>query len=125
MAQYNIVPTPKPRMTQRDKFLKPVRPSVARYRAFADECRLRIGRLDLNHTKLTFVLPMPQSWSRKKKNLMRGQPHVQKPDLSNLLKAIEDALYSKKYTGRDDETIHTLGELKKIWHDQGAIRIDE
>lgn len=125
MAQYNIVPTPKPRMTQQDKWLKPARPCVARYWAFAEECRWLIGRLDLNFKAITFVLPMPKSWPKKKRDEMRGQPHVQKPDLSNLLKAIEDALYCKKNTGLDDETIHTLGELKKIWHDQGAIRIDE
>jgi Holliday junction resolvase RusA-like endonuclease len=125
MAQYDIVPAPKPRMTRADKWKKPPRPSVARYRAFADECRWKIGRLDLNHKALTFVLPMPPSWSDEKKDLMRGRPHTPTPDLSNLLKALEDALYSKKYTGRDDSTIHTLGSLRKIWHDEGAIWIDE
>ncbi len=34
----------KPRMTQRDKWKK--RPCVLRYRAFADELRLKVGPID-------------------------------------------------------------------------------
>lgn len=37
---FDITPVSKPRMTQRDK-RPPVRPEVGRYRAFADEIRLK------------------------------------------------------------------------------------
>jgi Holliday junction resolvase RusA-like endonuclease len=36
---------------------------------------------------------MPESWSRKKRALYDGQPHQQKPDLDNLVKAVLDAIY--------------------------------
>ncbi|MCR4339433.1 MAG: RusA family crossover junction endodeoxyribonuclease, partial [Gemmatimonadaceae bacterium] len=35
-----------------------------------------------------FRLPMPPSWSNKKRLAMIGQPHAQKPDIDNLLKAV-------------------------------------
>ena len=34
----------------------------------------------------TFILPMPKSWSKKKKQLMHGKPHIIKPDLDNIIK---------------------------------------
>ena len=113
----DITPVPKPRQTRSDKWKK--RPSVLRYRAFADELRLRIGSLDLNGCTVTFGLPMPKSWSKKKKNEMDGQPHTQTPDLDNLLKALGDALYS------DDSGIHTLNGLKKVWSRDGYLLIKE
>ena len=42
---YDITPCPKPRQTQSDKWKK--RPPVLRYRAFADEVRLKIKGLNL------------------------------------------------------------------------------
>lgn len=39
IIEYPIVPVPKPRMTQRDKWQK--RPAVMRYRAFCDEVRAK------------------------------------------------------------------------------------
>jgi len=32
-------------------------------------------------------LPMPKSWSKKKKSAMAGRPHRQKPDRDNIDKA--------------------------------------
>ena len=89
-----------------------------RYRAFADEVRLRLPRdFDLNHTAIQFCLPMPKSWNDEKRQEMDGKPHTQVPDLSNLLKALEDALYA------DDSTIHTYAGLSKIWGRSGFISI--
>jgi len=116
-------------MTQRDKLparVKPVRPVVAKYRAFADECRYKIGNdFDLNYCFIVFRIPMPRSWTEDKKARMCGQPHQSKPDLSNLLKALEDALYSKRYTGRseDDAAVHAITGLHKLWSDKGSISI--
>lgn len=39
-----------------------------------------------------FYIPMPSSWTKKKKETMLGQFHCQKPDLNNLEKAAEDSL---------------------------------
>jgi Holliday junction resolvase RusA-like endonuclease len=42
------------------------------------------------HLEVNFYMPMPSSWSEKKKAKMDGKPHVFKPDFSNLLKFVED-----------------------------------
>ena len=109
-------PVPKPRMTKADKWKQ--RPSVMRYRAFADEWRLRVpSTLDLNNMSILFTLEMPKSWSKKKKAIMDGTPHTQTPDLDNMLKAVLDAHRS------DDSGIHTLSRVSKIWGYEGSITL--
>lgn len=89
-----------------------------RYRAFAEEVKLK--KLDVvNDDGITFGLPMPKSWSKKKKEAMKGMPHEQVPDLDNLLKALLDAVYA------DDSHISSLGCLHKCWADKGYIEITE
>src|SRR6266849_3945607 len=41
---------------------------------------------------IKFHLPVPPSWSKKKKFRMNFQPHQSRPDASNLHKAFEDSL---------------------------------
>lgn len=67
---------------------------------------------------MTFVLPMPKSWSHKKRIQMDGKPHMQRPDLSNMLKALEDAIY------QEDSVIYTI-HISKIWGSEGKIIIEE
>jgi Holliday junction resolvase RusA-like endonuclease len=111
---YKVEPVSKPRQTQRDKW-KPSK-SALRYRAFADECRLRMKGVDLDGADITFYLPIPQSWSKRKKREMKGEPHRQKPDLDNLIKALGDALYG------DDSCIASI-QARKVWATEGAISI--
>ena len=112
----DITPVPKPRQTRADKWQK--RPSVMRYRAFADEVRLKMPKgVDLNYSEIKFYLPMPMSWSIKKKLEMLNQPHMQRPDIDNLAKAFFDALYE------DDSHIHTIGLVKR-WGNDGVIKIE-
>lgn len=120
---YPITPCPKPRMTQQDKWLgkpgrKAMRPAVARYWAFKDEVRYRIKGVELHGASVLFYLPMPQSWSKKKRAEMCGEWHFQRPDLSNLLKALEDAMYG------EDSHIALYGRLEKRWAEEGAILIE-
>jgi len=111
-------PMAKPRMTHADKWKK--RFVVLRYRAFCDEIRLRLPRdFDFNNCAITFVVPMPKSWSKKKKDLMNNQPHTQTPDLDNFLKALFDAHMS------DDSGIHTLDRVRKVWGLTGQIRLSQ
>ena len=118
MILLDITPVPKPRQTRADKWKK--RPSVLRYRAFADEIRLKLDSgTDLNDCNIKFALPMPKSWSKKKKKEMDGMPHQQTPDIDNLIKALLDAVYS------NDSGIHSLGKIKKIWSTKGHIVICE
>lgn len=116
MRVYDICPLPKPRMTQKDRWAK--RPAVMRYRTFCDEVRLKRLQLPSNGSHVTFVLPMPASWSKKKRAASAGQPHQQKPDVDNLMKALMDALYD------DDSGVWDV-RISKIWGESGCIRIAE
>ena len=39
-----------------------------------------------------FFMPIPKSWSQKKKTEKCGKPHTSKPDTDNLLKALLDGM---------------------------------
>lgn len=116
MIKYPIVPCPKPRMTRADKWKK--RGPVLRYRAFCDEVRLHKIQLPASGAHVVFIIPMPASWSAKKRQAMNGKPHQQKPDKDNLEKALLDALFE------DDSHIWD-SLVSKIWGEEGAIVIQE
>lgn len=113
----NVVPTGKPRMTQRDKWQK--RPAVLRYREFADRLRYEARRAGFSVPEaglsLEFHIPMPPSWTKKKRRAMDGQPHQQKPDIDNLTKALMDALLP------DDSRVWSLDAQTKRWSTEGKI----
>ncbi len=66
---------------------------------------------------ITFFVPMPKSWSQKKKNLHHGMLHQSQPDLDNFLKAFCDSLVA------EDKYIAHYSGLCKRWVDleQGWI----
>ena len=90
MNIYDITPVSKPRMTQRDRWHK--RPETAAYWAFKAEVRLLGINIPESGYHITFIIPMPKSWSQKKRKQLNGQAHQQKPDKDNLEKALRDAL---------------------------------
>lgn len=109
-----ITPVGKPRLTRRDRWA--ARPIVERYYAFCNELRLKFKH-DLPEVLiLEFRLPMPASWSKRKKAAHLGKPHQQKPDIDNLCKAVMDALSA------DDSYIYIL-HATKIWGDVPGIDI--
>lgn len=116
MIKYNITPVPKPRMTQSDKWKK--RPCVLRYWSFKDEVRRHGIGLQHHGSHVTFVLPMPKSWSNKKRAEMYGQPHQSKPDLDNLKKALLDAIFD------DDKVVWDMW-VTKIWGRIGEIWVED
>jgi len=59
---------------------------------------------------ITFVIPVPPSWSKKKKKLYHGRFHQSKPDIDNLQKAFLDSLMM------EDKQIAHL-EVQKRWVD--------
>ncbi len=111
---YHIIPVPKPRMTQRDKWKN--RPCVLRYFKFKDEIKAHKVTLPKCNYHVFFILPMPKSWSEKKKFDMYGKPHQQKPDKDNLEKALLDAIF------KDDSQIWD-GRVTKLWGIEGCIII--
>ena len=114
--RYPIEPVAKPRQTQSDKWKK--RPCVMRYRYFADLCRSYKMVLPDYGAKITFILPMPKSWSKKRQVTMDNKPHQQRPDISNLLKAVEDAIHA------EDSHIWHYSQIRKIWGFKGYIEIE-
>ena len=69
--------------------------------------------------EINFYIPTPKSWTHYKKREMNGQLHQQRPDLSNLLKAIEDALLV------EDKKIAHYHSISKRWvnSSQGYIEL--
>lgn len=115
MTVYRIQPIGKPRMTQRDKWQQ--RPAVVAYRAFKDACREQ-GMFIPAQCMIVFNIAMPVSWSKKHRASMNGQPHQQKPDLDNMLKAVMDAVHE------DDAHIWAV-KAEKRWAETPSIEIRE
>ena len=123
----NVAPFAKPRMTQRDRWAK--RQIVKDYFAFRDTVKQEIERLlalqnndDKNKSweelDIVFFIPMPISWSKKKRSEMAGTPHKQRPDLDNYIKGLLDALLE------EDCKVWRVS-ARKIWVDtEGCITIN-
>ena len=111
--ELDVVPVPKPRMSRRDAWES--RDAVVRYRAFCDEVRLKGAKLPHAYRAI-FVLPMPASWSDDMKAAMAGKPMLSRPDTSNLIKALEDALVP------NDEVLFCISG-RKFWGHSGSITI--
>jgi Holliday junction resolvase RusA-like endonuclease len=108
-------PMGKPRMTQRDVWKK--RPVVLRYREYCDRIRAAAGKVPENVYSVVVLayLPMPPSWSKKKRAFMETQMMKSRPDWDNIAKAVCDALFE------EDSSI--VGGLAwKFWCEQGAER---
>jgi Holliday junction resolvase RusA-like endonuclease len=117
-ATFPITPVAKPRMTQSDRWRQ--RPAVMRYWAFKDclQCEAERAGFELGPAfEVTFHLPMPQSWSKAKKQRMNGQPHQGRPDLDNLCKGAIDCLLP------NDDSVIWFTEARKVWALEGAITI--
>ena len=113
---YKITPVPKPRQTRSDKWK--TRDCVMRYRAFKDEIRAKGLRIDGDTVDVVFGIPMPKSWSKKKRALLCGLPHSSVPDLDNLIKSLLDA------TNTDDKRIWKITACK-YWGETGFIMLKD
>ena len=128
-VEIKIDPVGKPRMTQSSKWIhkKPSHTltksqlahlkALEKYRAFADELRLKCnlyGVKLVDRLQCEFYIKMPESWSKKKKLKMRGEPHQSKPDIDNICKAVMDSLL------KDDSVIYRI-QASKYWGNDGSI----
>lgn len=112
---YDITPIAKPRMTQRDKWAQ--RPCVMKYRAYCDEVRAKGIEIPESGSHVTFILPMPKSWSKKKRSELAGKEHRQRPDWDNLAKALMDAVL------KEDSGVWDI-RVTKLWGDRGQIILE-
>lgn len=102
-------------MTRRDKWAK--RPVVMRCWAFREAVR-QSGIKITDNSFITFGMPMPPSWSKKKKAEFDGNPHRNKPDADNIIKNVFDALF------QEDSHISQI-HCRKIWAYEGFIEVCE
>lgn len=112
-----IAPISKPRMVASDRWKK--RPVVLRYRAWADEMRRIAKDQDFvlgERFIAIFQMPMPESWSKKKKLEMDGKPHRNRKDLDNMQKALMDVLLV------EDSSVYMSVGLK-FWSSESMIRV--
>lgn len=129
LVVFDIVPIGAPRMTRSDKWkLDPLhkdpkkrqRKPVTQYFRFKQEIQalaLQNGfKLPENGFHVVFIVPMPHSWSEKKKNQMNSTPHQQKPDADNMIKAVKDSLCE------NDANIWDY-RITKYWGRSGKIVI--
>lgn len=107
----------KPRMTRRDVWQK--RPVVVRYRQFCDRLRECAGVVPKNvfGIHVACAIPMPESWSQRRKDQMCGNLMRQRPDCDNILKGIMDALFT------EDSGI-SICTTVKTWCQTGEAKIE-
>lgn len=60
--------------------------------------------------KIVFIMPIPASWSKKKRWDALEKPHISTPDLDNLIKGCTDAL--NKVVWLDDKQIVSVDATK-------------
>ena len=114
VARLNIPPCPKPRMTKADRWRK--RPSVLKFFAFRDAVRewpretMHNKILEMESFEIEFHVPMPKSWSKKKRGYMNGAAHQQRPDLDNYLKAWKDSVF-------EEDSVVWRVKASKMWTD--------
>ena len=111
---YAVTPCPKPRMSRRDQW----KPSAAARRYFAFRDQVKVLRIIVPECGwwIVFHLPVPASWSEKKKLSHIGRRHQQKPDKDNLEKGLLDAIYG-------DDCVVWDARVTKLWAREGAIEI--
>jgi len=124
----DVIPMGAVRMTQSDRWKtnpnhidprKRQRKVVQEYFKFKDSVVKHsnaIGYIIKNTVEVVFFIPMPETWSAKKKKEHVGMPHKQKPDTDNILKGFCDALT------KDDSSIWSMN-AKKYWAYKGSILI--
>lgn len=112
-------PMGAPRMTRRDKWLKPRRECVSRYFALRDHIQAVVGDIPTvpDEVQTRFFISMPDSWSKRKQASMCGQPHRQRPDKDNLEKCVLDAIFL------EDGAVWK-GSQEKFWCESGKARIE-
>lgn len=123
---FPVRPVPKPRMTQSDKWRHGeygkwrVRDCVKRYHEYQDMINIYRKDYELpNSFTVVFGMPFPKRINKTKRAQLLGQPHLQKPDVDNLLKAIMDTLKT------EDQTVWHV-DARKVWATgEGFISIEE
>lgn len=86
----------------------------------AEEARRVLYMPRTDNFWVKFYLPMPKSWSRKKRNILAWEPHLKTKDTDNLVKGFIDGLFP------DQDSIVWDYRATKFWtpSDNGFIDIE-
>jgi Holliday junction resolvase RusA-like endonuclease len=121
----NINPIPAPRMTRSDKWkldpnhkdpMRRQRVCVANYFAYKNEIIWTCKKNNYTLQPVLYIIfniPVPEY---KKNKIKIGDPHMQKPDVDNLVKGFMDSF------GKDDGFVWNLCAVKR-WAEKGSIEI--
>lgn len=115
----DVCPMGAPRMTRSDKWK--TRTVVQKYWAYRDDVRKfceKKGYVQGEFLDVVFVLPMPKSWSKKKRESFLGKKHQAKPDTDNLVKAWLDAHLE------EDSHVWDIKALK-VWGEEGQVLLGQ
>jgi len=125
---FDVIPMGAVRMTQSDRWKlnpnhidpkKRQRKSVAAYFAFKLDLQLQAKKMGYElgeYLDAVYLIPMPNSWSEKKKDKMNGLPCKVRPDIDNLCKIVVDSLKS------EDGDVWII-KSEKRWAYKGSIII--
>jgi len=123
---FDIIPMGAVRMTQSDKWKtnpnhpdpkKRQRKAVSEYFAFKTLLTVQAKQMNFELGQVfdaLFLIPMPDSWSAKKKERMNGMPCEVKPDIDNCIKGFFDAL-------RKNDSDIWYQKTEKRWAYKGSI----
>ena len=95
------------------------RKAVGQYFAFKNVLALQANLMKYSLgtiLDIVFFIPMPDSWSNKKKEKMNGLPCKAKPDTDNLVKAVKDTL-------KKEDSDVWWEKAEKRWAYKGSIII--
>jgi len=90
---FDIIPMGAVRQTHADKWKN--RPEVVRYRNFKTTLQVQAKQMQFicaETISVIFCVPMPISWSEKKRNELNKMPCKTRPDIDNYVKGFMDAL---------------------------------
>ena len=125
---FDVVPMGAVRMSQSDKWKtnpnhpdprKRKRESVVRYHNFKNRIldQAHLMNFELGQVfEAVYLMPMPNTWSIKKKREMVGLPNKVRPDTDNITKAIKDTL-------RKEDGDIWCEKAEKRWAYLGSILI--
>lgn len=125
---FDVIPVGAVRMTQSDRWKtnpnhvdpkKRQRKAVKMYFDFKNTLILQANIMNFQlgeYLDAVFFLPMPDSWSEKKKERMNGLPCKVKPDTDNILKGVKDAL-------KKNDSDVWWEKAEKRWAYRGSIII--
>lgn len=119
----NIEPMGAVRMTNRGKFVKG---NAQRYLSYKKQIAWQLSAQHKGQpittacrVNIIFCMPIPASYSKKKKAELPGRPHDKKPDIDNLIKGAFDA--ANGIIWADDNRVIEVKALKVYAEQPGII----